>query len=208
LKFIAISDTHGQHYSLTLPKADAIIHAGDLTMKGDKSEVTDFLFWFHQLHYKYKIFIAGNHDFYFEKNSAEEIKKMIPEGVFYLNDSGIEIEGIHIWGSPVTPWFYNWAFNRHRGDAIKKHWDMVPPGTDLLVTHGPAYNTLDTNTRGESIGCQELLNKILDIKPKVHVCGHIHESFGSMTKYNVKIINASILNESYEFVNHPLHFQL
>jgi Icc-related predicted phosphoesterase len=208
LKFIAISDTHGKHYSLTLPAGDVIIHAGDVTMKGEKWEVVDFLFWFEKLNFKHKIFIPGNHDFYFENRPGSEIKKMIPRGVIYLNDSGSSINGINIWGSPITPWYNNWAFNRHRGEPIKKHWDMVPPDTDILITHGPIYNTLDLNMKGDHTGCKDLLNRIIELKPKVHVCGHIHESFGSIRKFNVKLINASVLNETFELVNEPVEFEV
>jgi hypothetical protein len=40
--------------------------------------------------------------------------------VIYLNDSGVEIDGLKFWGSPVQPYFHNWAFNRI-GDDICKH---------------------------------------------------------------------------------------
>ncbi len=123
MKFVAISDTHGQHYKLELPEADVLIHAGDISGIGLQSEVYDFLTWFSKQNYEYKIFIAGNHDFYFERVPEDEIKNMIPDNIIYLNDSGININGVQIWGSPVSPFFYNWAFNRHRGVDIKKHWD-------------------------------------------------------------------------------------
>lgn len=75
MKFVIISDSHGQHAKLNLPKGDAIIHAGDITQRGAENEVIDFLNWFTDLDFKYKIFIAGNHDFYFERTPEEEIKK-------------------------------------------------------------------------------------------------------------------------------------
>ena len=46
--------------------------------------------------------------------------------IIFLNDSGCVLENIKIWGSPVQPWFYDWAFNRTRGAEIKKHWDLIP----------------------------------------------------------------------------------
>jgi hypothetical protein len=56
--------------------------------------------------------------------------------VIYLNDSGVEIDGLKFWGSPVQPYFHNWAFNRI-GDDICKHWELIPLDTDILITHGP-----------------------------------------------------------------------
>jgi Icc-related predicted phosphoesterase len=207
VKFIAISDTHCRHHSLKLPKGDAVIHSGDITYVGSRWEVVDFLTWFSSLNYQYKIFIAGNHDFYFEKHPSE-IKKLIPENVTYLNDSGIIINGINIWGSPVTPWFFNWAFNRRRGKVISKHWNLIPDNTQLLITHGPAFGILDTVINGENVGCEDLLKKLQQVKPNVHVCGHIHESYGTKKKGETKFINASILNEHYELAHRPITFEL
>ena len=104
MKIVAISDTHCRHKSVKLPKGDLLIHAGDLTYKGELSEMKDFLHWFAALDFDHKIFIAGNHDFYFEKTDRDSIAALLPPGIVYLNDSGINIGGINIWGSPVTPW--------------------------------------------------------------------------------------------------------
>lgn len=208
MKFIAISDTHGKHAKIELPKGDVLLHAGDISSRGTENEVLDFLSWFSAQDHKYKLFIAGNHDFYFEKNASEFISKIIPENVIYLCDYGVQIEGINIWGSPVSPWFYNWAFNRHRGDDIKKHWNKIPPQTDLLITHGPVFGKLDKTTRGEQVGCVDLLNTIEKIEPKIHVCGHIHEAYGEVSSSKTKFLNASVLDENYRLVNAPLMFEL
>lgn len=191
-----------------MPKADAVIHAGDMTYRGEKSEVLDFLAWFGALPYRYKIFIAGNHDFYFEKQPPDVIQKTLPRGVIYLNDSGITIEGIQIWGSPVTPWFFNWAFNRQRGPSINNHWKKIPEHTDILVTHGPAFGLLDTVLNGRNTGDKDLYKRITAVKPKVHICGHIHEAYGMTVKEGTRYINACVLNESYELVNKPVLFEL
>lgn len=208
LKIVAISDTHCRHKSVKLPRGDLLVHAGDISYRGKLSEVTDFLDWFAKLPFDHKIFIAGNHDFYFEKAAAADIKSLIPEGIIYLNDSGIEINGINIWGSPVTPWFHDWAFNRHRGADINKHWKQIPPDTNLLITHGPVFGILDTVINGSHVGDKELLRKIDDVKPAVHVCGHIHESYGRVKHGNTRFINACLLNEKYELVNPPVVFDL
>jgi Icc-related predicted phosphoesterase len=208
MKFVAISDSHTKHHRLLLPSADAIIHAGDISSRGFEGEIIDFLDWFRKLDYKYKIFIAGNHDFYFEKQDERKIKQLIPSNVIYLNDSGIQIEGIKIWGSPIQPWFYNWAFNRYRGADIKKHWDLIPTDTDILITHGPVEGILDKTINGDVVGCKDLLEKVQEIKPKFHICGHIHEGYGIMQKDETTFINASVLDENYRLKNEPIVFDL
>jgi Icc-related predicted phosphoesterase len=208
LKFVAISDTHGKHEKVLLPDGDVLIHAGDITKRGTIDEVNSFLAWFGVQKFAYKIFIAGNHDFFFEKESEENIRKIIPEGVTYLNNESISINGIKIWGSPITPWFFDWAFNCHRGEAIKRYWDLIPLDTDILITHGPVFEILDKTVRGQYVGCEDLLASVGHIKPKVHICGHIHEAYGTITKVETKFINASLLNEKYNYVHQPVVFEL
>ncbi len=208
MNIVAISDTHGKHNQLSLPEGDVLIHAGDVSSRGSEYEIRIFLDWFASLDFKYKIFIAGNHDFFLERASNKAIDKILPHEVIYLNDSGVEIEDLHIWGSPVTPWFYDWAFNRERGQEIKKHWDLIPDATDILITHGPAYGILDLTIHNIHVGCEELKDKIESIKPKVHIFGHIHEAYGTNEKPDIMYINASVLNVRYQMVNEPLSFNL
>jgi len=91
MKFVVISDTHGQHRSLKLPKGDVIIHAGDISKSGHPVEIEDFLDWFSKLKFKYKIFIAGNHDFFLEHAHPRVIEQMIRQDTkdetIYLNAS-------------------------------------------------------------------------------------------------------------------------
>jgi Icc-related predicted phosphoesterase len=208
LKFVAIADTHGKHKDLTIPSGDMLIHAGDISMKGDEDEIIDFLNWFDEQNFKHKILIAGNHDFYFETESQEQIEELLPKNITYLKDSSTTINEFKIWGSPITPWFFNWAFNRHRGEQINRHWDLIPPDTDILITHGPIFRTLDKNSEGQHVGCKDLFNKVQEIRPKVHICGHIHESYGTADKMGIKFINASVVNKNYELTNSPILFEL
>ncbi|MEY4540707.1 MAG: hypothetical protein RLZZ306_2464, partial [Bacteroidota bacterium] len=53
------------------------------------------------LPHRHKIVIAGNHDLYFE--AVPSVANLLITNAIYLNDSGIEIEGLKIWGSPISP---------------------------------------------------------------------------------------------------------
>jgi Icc-related predicted phosphoesterase len=204
MKLVFISDTHNQHAKIKVPKGDFLIHAGDFTGRGHKYEVADFLDWFAAQPHKYKIFIAGNHDFLAERE-PDVMKALIPKNVIYLNDSGVELEGIKFWGSPIQPWFYDWAFNRQRGADIRKHWDLIPAKTDVLITHGPPFGILDCVKRdGSMVGCQDLKKRIEDNPVKINVFGHIHEAYGFQKHDDVLFINASVLNEEYEMKNPPV----
>ena len=208
MKFVGIADTHSRHRAVSLPKGDVLIHGGDISYRGERMEVEDFLSWFAKQDFEYKIFIAGNHDFLFEKIKEKELEKMIPPEIIYLNDSGVKINGLNVWGSPITPKFFNWAFNRTRGEAIKKHWKLIPSNTDLLITHGPPYGILDQVVNESHVGCVDLLQTVKNVKPKIHFYGHIHESYGIRNSDQTKFINACQMNELYELVNKPVVFEL
>lgn len=209
MQIVAISDTHGKHRDLQpLPEGDVLIHAGDVSRGGTKDQVTDFLEWFAEQKHTHKIFIAGNHDFFFEESEAKKISRIIPKNIIYLNDSGVEINGLKFWGSPITPWFNNWAFNRNRGSEIKKHWDLIPNDTDVLITHGPPFGILDETVYGKRTGCEELLLRVYQVKPQYHIFGHIHEDYGNFTKGETSFVNASVLDDWYEMKNKPMVLDL
>lgn len=208
MRFVCISDTHNQHEDLDLPKGDVLLHAGDISGRGSLSEIRSFLHWFASRDFPYKVFIAGNHDFFFEKYTLEEISTLIPEGVSYLQDSGTQIGDFRIWGTPVTPWFLDWAFNRQPGPDIRRHFDLIPESTDILLSHGPVYRILDRSSRGEYLGSRDLLAKTLEIRPRVQVFGHIHEAYGSWEEEGILFLNASVLDHRYVLRNTPLVFDL
>jgi predicted phosphohydrolase len=191
-----------------LPKGDVLLHAGDVSYRSTLPEIKDFLHWFAAQPFAAKVFIAGNHDFFFEREKEATIRNLLPDGVYYLKDEPCCINGVNIWGSPYTPWFYRWAFNKRRGEPLAQHWAKIPANTDVLLTHGPAYGILDMLLNEQHAGDRDLLRKILEIKPKVHVCGHIHESYGMIKRHGIRFINACMLNEAYEFANKPIVFEL
>ena len=96
----------------------------------------------------------------------------------------------------------------NRGPPILEKWNLIPADTDILLTHGPPYKILDTCSDGFDAGCKDLLDKVLEIKPIVHLFGHIHEAYGETQINKTHYINASVLNVNYELVNEPVMFEL
>ena len=208
MKFVFLSDTHCKHGEIKIPDGDVFIFCGDMSSRGELSEIESFSLFLQKLPHKNKIVIAGNHDFSFEDERKIEAENLIKaSGAVYLNDSGLQINGIKFWGSPIQPYFRNWAFQRQRGEEIKKHWDLIPLDTDVLITHGPPYGILDKTRRGEMVGCEELLKKVWEIKPKIHVFGHIHEGYGTIKQKDITFINSSNLNFLYQYTNLPIEWE-
>ncbi len=202
MRLVLISDTHGLHESLDLPEGDVLVHAGDLTGKGSADDAAEFIRWFAATPFEHKVFIAGNHDFLAE-HEPDKFEALVPAGVHYLNDSAVTIEGVEFHGSPVTPWFYNWAFNRERGAEIKRFWDMIPLSTQVLITHGPPHKILDLTDDGENAGCEDLRQRVDEVKPALHVFGHIHEGHGETLVEGTRFVNACVLNTKYRLSYPP-----
>ena len=212
MKITLISDTHNKHKLITqdLPGGDLLIHAGDISSMGYEHEIREFCKWYNSLdNYTNKVFIAGNHDWGFQINT-EKVKEILGlyENITYLQDDSVLIgqDVVNVYGSPWQPEFYNWAFNLPRqGVELKEKWDNIPTNTDILVTHGPAYGYVDKVIgRTENLGCELLTERIKQVKPKIHVCGHIHTGYGYTFDGDTHYINASVLNESYIYYNKPL----
>jgi len=205
MKIVTISDTHNKHKNLPkLPSADVIIHCGDFTSMGYSHEIVEFMKWFSKLPFAHKICVAGNHDWLFETQRLMALDK-VPKNVIYLEDSGVEIDGIKFWGSPVQPPYNNWAFNRPEEKLIQ-HWKAIPDNTDVLITHGPPNSIFDWSVYDMiHTGSPGLYWEVVErIKPKLHCFGHIHGSYGIKVIEGTTFINASNLDESYMCVNKPV----
>lgn len=79
--------------------------------------------------------------------------------------------------------------NSNTGGSSCRLWDQIPPDTDVVVTHTPAYSHRDrhsqaTATSGDDgqparpVGCPALRQVLQRVRPKIAVCGHVHESRG------------------------------
>jgi predicted phosphohydrolase len=207
-----------------LPEGDILIHAGDCTNVGRESDVSGFIDWFKNIQgFKYKIFIAGNHDLCFENepswlNHYINPDSLIESNITYLEDESIEIideefsRPIKIYGSPWQPEFFNWAFNLPRnGEVLKSRWDDIPNDTDILITHGPPHGIRDfvVDRSGTlQVGCELLRERVNTLKPLLHAFGHIHGAYGAAYISETVFVNASICNERYEPINKPLVFDL
>ena len=202
MRICLISDTHERHRELELPDADLLIHAGDATFTGDLHAIADFDDWLASLPHATKLFIAGNHDRTFE-STPEKAQRLLTHAT-YLQDSGVTVGGIRIWGSPWQPEFMSWSFNLERGAPLREKWALIPRDTDILVTHGPPLGHGDLVARGERVGCEQLALRLLDLDVRLHVFGHIHEGYGLTTAGKTLFANASTCDLGYEATQPPI----
>lgn len=209
-----ISDLHG--YYPTLEGGDLLIVAGDLTARDEKEQYEEFFNWMKNQEYRKKVFICGNHD-----NQA--MSQFDWYDAEYLCDSGTEVvtngNRLKIWGSPWSSTFKGMnphckAFTCDTEEELAVKFSLIPEDVDILITHSPSHGILDSvldqsvgfeNEYTRYCGSISLREKFFQIKPKLHVFGHIHEWGGKSIDLTTSIcINASIVNEKYEHVNKPV----
>jgi predicted phosphodiesterase len=206
MKVVVWSDTHCLHEQVSLPDGDILIHAGDFTGRGKFDDIRRFNDFLGGLPHRYKVVIAGNHDWAFEK-TPEEARALLTAAT-YLQDSEIVLEGIRIYGSPWQPAFFDWAFNLPRGAEIRQKWELIPEGLDILVTHGPPRGIGDKTRLGCHAGCQDLLELVELRRPRYHLFGHIHEGYGVWSQGGITYMNGSVCDVRYRPNQAPLSFEI
>lgn len=178
---------------------------------------------------------------HWNKWEMEETEKGKEKHIIYLCDSGTEFEyeednpelemcGMHpsedkkvkIWGSPWTKTFQGMnpkckAFTFDTDEELAEKWALIPNDIDILITHSPPYDILDEVDSQEHctsyhVGSRSLLKRVCEIKPRLHVFGHVHEGHGDIVAEWINtptaFINASHVNEYYEPVNKPIRVVL
>ena len=217
MKIVAISDTHNRYQNLVIPECDLLISCGDYSITGTEAEVEWFHQWLEKQPAKHIISVQGNHELGVEKNYSlsKTLARLACPRVHFIDEGYLEIEGIKIWCSAITPEFCNWAWNRKRGEQIKAHWDLIPDDIEILITHGPPWLILDKIPEiywkdGQEIhidrfvGCVDLLNKVKTIPTlKHHFFGHVHVAHGDHTEFGVQFWNVAICDYKNWPVNDP-----
>lgn len=214
MRVVAVSDLHGELPEI--PKCDLLLIAGDVCPVWGSHALefqwnwieSDFKDWLESVPTKQIVGIAGNHDFI-----AQSYPLVMKEGLgwFYLEDQVVVLsDGTKIYGSPWTPKFFDWAFMKNDED-LKPHWDAIPDDVDILITHGPPRGMLDLTREKVYAGSASLASRInKSLRPKLHVFGHIHESYGQNTDYmsGVTFANVSLMNRDYDPINPIMEFDL
>ena len=192
MHLLHISDTHGKHREeQNLPSADIIVHSGDISTEGREGEVYDFINWFCNLPYQYKIFIAGNHDLGLHNATIDGL----PDNCYYLYNSGVVIEGVSFYGIPL---FMTDVSSSNYRTQIRR----IPDNTNVLITHQPPYGILD-ETDGVHYGSRDLLKAVLHIQPKLHLFGHVHNASGIMGDKVTTYSNGALFSESHNLQFEP-----
>jgi Icc-related predicted phosphoesterase len=177
VKLLAFSDLHcdldrAAELAERADEADVVIAAGDFAKIHDGLEPTiDAL----KPISVPVLLVPGN-------NETEDALRAACEGweaATVLHGEGAAVNGEQFYGLgagvPVTPW--DWSFDLDEEQAEAKLADC-PEGA-VLVVHSPPKGHCDTSSAGDHLGSQAILDAIEAKRPKLAVCGHIHEAWGA-----------------------------
>ena len=202
MRIVCISDTHEQHREANIPLGDLLIHAGDLTQFSKRSGViVDFNRWLGELPHPHKIVIFGNHDYALE--AEPQLRAQITNATILVNEAAL-VCGIHVWGSPTTS-LYGGAFGASLAKDRERVYSMMPPETEIVVTHSPPEGVLDGVV---SRGCPELRRAIERVRPRLHVFGHVHESYGLERTAKTTFVNAALIGVGGRLDRQPIVLEL
>lgn len=191
MRIVAVADTHMFERDLgDLPDGDVFVHAGDMIRAGTLQEFTSVAAWLRGLPHRYKVIVAGNHDWCFLRE-PDAARELLGADITYLQDSGTTIEGVNFWGSPWQPAYNDWAFNLPRGQVLADKWALIPGHTDVLITHGPPSGIGDHTMFANRNGCADLLAAVRRVKPALHMFGHIHQDGGLWLRDEVHFANVT-----------------
>lgn len=136
------------------------------------------------------IAIPGNHE------DEEEMRELCGKlGIIYLHKATFEINDYVFIG------YGNDGFGLE-DDELERFIKKVNLKNKKVITlsHGPPYGTaLDYIPRLGFVGCKSVNKMIKKFKPILHLCGHIHETFGLKDKIgNTVIVNPGPLGRVIE----------
>jgi Icc-related predicted phosphoesterase len=188
MRILAVADLHGAQYRLNLVlqnittySPDLVIICGDLTQFGPGKLATNFL---NQIPIR-TFAVAGNIDtFDVDQGINESNATNLDKRQVIIQD--IPFIGI---GREIPPSLPTLLID---DDTKKKPLNKILKPTSVLVTHYPPYKTQDKIFIGSHGGSKEL-RSIIDIyKPRLVLCGHIHEDPGITRVGDTTVVNCSI----------------
>ncbi|KAK4938737.1 hypothetical protein LTR10_020840 [Elasticomyces elasticus] len=226
-RVVCISDTHNQ--TPKLPAGDILIHAGDLTNQGTYSELKKATKWLQQADFKVKIVISGNHDItcdipfyqehgrYFHNQDLEDPQRCIAllqsdPTIVYLNHESKQVRftredgamtTLKVFGSPYSPARGLWAFG-YAPEQASGRWDQIPLDSDIVVIHTPARFHRDECSERGTAGCEVLRETLWRVRPRLFVCGHVHEAYGvEVVAWDLSSPNVSFKEKGLRYWDAP-----
>lgn len=224
VRIVCIADTHG--FLPQIPECDLLIIAGDWNpmgrVWGERNLLsqlhyldTTFRTWIDSVPASMIVAVPGNHD-----TVCQKMGDQIPylRWVLLHPQQSMEVVvapgvTLKVWGTPWTPWFYNYGFNAPQGDTdetfLTSIFGTVPEDTDIVISHGPPRDVRDETYAGQHVGSKAFRTMLGRVNPMLAVFGHIHDTnnYGTMRLNHTLAVNAGLTRTTptgYEMGHDPI----
>lgn len=179
MKIYSIADIHGFQYRLNVVlknihriTPDLVVICGDITQFGPADVAKNYI---DQINVE-TFAVTGNIDSHDVEKGIDnskatriELKRVVKKGIPFVGSSGINPDDF----------------------KILEEKKMIDNKT-ILVTHIPPFNTVDKIFIGMHGGSKELRELVDKFKPRLVLCGHIHEDPGYKKINNTIFVNCSL----------------
>ncbi|MBI4616681.1 MAG: metallophosphoesterase [Planctomycetes bacterium] len=139
------------------------------------------------------VFVPGNHDLADPPADAPATNadRRVVE-VAGLSVAGFGGAGPELFGFP-----YEWK-EEEADEGLARLFGRAPPPVNIFLCHTPPRDTtLDRTRGGGHVGSTSVLHWLQVVRPRLFVCGHIHEAWGLERVRGVPCLNAGALGEPY-----------
>lgn len=188
MKVLAVADIHGSQYRLNLVlknvatyQPDLVVVCGDITQFGPGEVATTLL---DQIPVQ-TLAIPGNIDTF-----------DVDEGIVKSTATNLHLRRVVIQEIPFV------GIGREISTPLKdlmivdgkaqKPVSEIVDSTSVLVTHYPPFKLQDTIFIGTHGGSKELRSLVNTSKPRLVLCGHIHEDPGVTQIEETMVVNCSL----------------
>ncbi len=190
MKYLCFSDLHRDREAAEklvrlAEDVDVVIGAGDFAIRHEGlADTLDVLCHIQTP----SVLVPGNGE------TVDELRQAAANwsSATVLHGEGCQVAGVAFWGVgggiPVTP-FGDWSYDFDEQQAA----EMLAgcPREGVLVVHSPPLETVDRDSGRKVRGSQSIRDCVLEKKPKLVVCGHIHDDWEKQVDLGPsRIINA------------------
>jgi len=137
-------------------------------------------------------FVPGNHDL---KDAAEDTDGVNCDGRV-VDLAGLRIAGLG--GAGPTRFGFPYEWKEPEAEETLRQMSAGEDPVDLFVCHTPPSDTtLDRTYQGSHVGSRAVRGWIATARPRLVVCGHIHEALGVERVEGVLCLNAGALGDPF-----------
>lgn len=211
VRIVHISDTHNLlqrgRNNIFLPSGDILVHSGNFSNFGSKAEYDQFNDWLGVMkgHYHYRIVCIGARDVKEFGNNWDVMRRLLPNATHVLCHNEAIVLGIRFYAVPWH-WAHHTNYNVRSGApaTTTARFDEIPDGTQVLITHGPAFGALDLPS---STGSKDLADAIRRVKPAVHLHGHVKGTHGVVFSFGnwPLVVNSALTDPNRQVLYATAH---